>query len=75
MNDKVEIAWPDVIWPGCVYGESRFWSLEPCLDHPKYIRADLYEAQAAEIERLRAQLRKVTADLNAWSCKNARPMR
>jgi len=57
MTDKTEIAWPDAMWPGPVYGWSRCWSLEPLLDHPKYIREDIHDAliasQAAEIAALR----------------------
>jgi len=50
------------MWPGPVYGWSRCWSLEPLLDHPKYIRENIHDAtiasQAAEIAALREQLKQ-----------------
>jgi len=59
MTDKAEM--PDDLW---IRGHDRKYAtrsfiavVRPSVGDTRYIRADLYDAQAAEIERLREQYR------------------
>ena len=69
MTDKAEM--PDDLW---IRGHDRKYTthlflavVRPSVGDTRYIRADLYDAQAAQIERLRVFIDELELDPRLWT--------